>query len=66
MAGPMFAVTLTCSDEGCDHEVVEVLWSLDQVEVMVCDGCGCCLQPVRYAEALEARPGAPLPLSLAA
>ncbi len=56
MAGPMLAVTLVCSDRGCDHEVVEVVWSLDQVELMVCDGCGCCLQAVGFADAVEVRP----------
>jgi hypothetical protein len=55
MAGPMLAVTLVCSDTDCDHEVVEVVWSLDQLELMVCDGCGCCLQAVGFAEAEEVR-----------
>ena len=65
MAGPMLAVTLVCSDNDCDHEVVEVVWSLDQLELMVCDGCGCCLQAVGYARRSSAagvQPG----LSLAA
>ena len=66
MAGPMLAVTLVCSDQGCDHEIVEVVWSRDQVELMVCDGCGCCLQAVGYAEAVEVRPVIQPALSLAA
>jgi len=52
----MLAVTLTCSDSDCDHEVVEVVWSLEQVDLMVCDGCGCCLQAVGYEDAVEVRP----------
>jgi heterodisulfide reductase subunit A-like polyferredoxin len=56
MAGPMLSVTLVCSDTDCDHEAVEVVWSLDQVELMVCDGCGCCLQAVGYSNAVEVRP----------
>jgi hypothetical protein len=66
MAGPMLAVTLVCSDERCDHEVVEVVWSLDQVDLMVCDGCGCCLQAVGYAQAEEVRLQLRAPLSQAA
>jgi len=61
----MLVVTLTCSDQGCDHEVVEAVWSHEQVELMVCDGCGCCLQAIAYAEAEEVRPvlGATLPVA---
>lgn len=66
MFGPMFAVTLTCSDQGCELEVVEVVTSLDEVEPLVCDGCGCCLQAVGYAEAAEVRPVAPVVPALAA
>lgn len=66
MAGSMLVVTLTCSDEDCDHEFVEAVWSHEQVELMVCDGCGCCLQAVGYAEAVEVQPVARVPLSLAA
>jgi len=65
MAGPMLAVTLSCSDQDCDHEVVEVVWSLEQTERMVCDGCGCCLQAVGYAEAVEVRWVVQAPLALA-
>jgi heterodisulfide reductase subunit A-like polyferredoxin len=66
MIGSMLAVTLVCSDQACDHEVVEVVWSQDQVELMVCEGCGCCLQAVGYAEAVEVRPVIQSALSLAA
>jgi len=66
MAGSMLVVTLTCSDQDCDHEVVEAVWAQEQVELMVCDGCGCCLQAVGYADAVEVRPLARVPLSLAA
>ncbi len=60
MFGPMFAVTLTCSDQDCAFEVVKPVTSLDAVEPLVCDGCGCCLQAVGYAEAVEVRPIAPV------
>lgn len=66
MAGSMLVVTLTCSDQDCDHEFVEAVWSHEQVELMVCDGCGCCLQAVGYAEAVEVQPVARVPLSVAA
>ena len=62
----MLSVTLVCSDTDCDHEVVEVVWSLDQLELMVCEGCGCCLQAVGYAESVEVRPVIQPPLARAA
>ena len=45
---------------------MELVWSLDQVELMVCEGCGCCLQAVGFAEAVEVRPVIQPALSLAA
>ncbi len=66
MIGPMYAVTLTCSDQDCELEVVEVVSTLDEAELLLCDGCGCCLQPVGYAEAAEVRLVARVLLPLAA
>ncbi len=66
MAGWMLAVTLTCSDRECDLEVEEIVFSLDELELLVCDGCGCSLQAVAYAEAQEVRPVLRANLSLAA
>ena len=66
MVGSMYAVTLTCSDRDCELEVVDVVSSLDEVELLVCGGCGCCLQAVGFAEAVEARAVAPVVLALAA
>ncbi|MDQ3586829.1 MAG: hypothetical protein M3375_00535 [Actinomycetota bacterium] len=51
----MFAVILTCSDQACDLELVEVVSSLEDADLLVCEGCGCCLQAVGYAEAVELR-----------
>ena len=66
MAGPVYAVTLTCSDEACELEIVELVPSLDEAEALVCDSCGCCLQAVGYAEVEEVRPVARFTLSLPA
>jgi hypothetical protein len=62
----MLAVTLICSDNDCDHELVEVVWSLEQLELMVCDSCSCCLQAVDYSTAVDIRPGIQHGLSRAA
>ena len=66
MAGPVFAVTLTCSDQGCALEITEFVRSLEKLDLLVCDDCGCCLQAVGYAELEEARPVARVVLPLAA
>ncbi|MDQ3721004.1 MAG: hypothetical protein M3350_09535 [Actinomycetota bacterium] len=62
----MFAVTLTCSDQDCELEVVDVVTTVDEVALLVCDGCGCCLQAVGFAEAEEVRPVVQVVLALAA
>jgi hypothetical protein len=46
----MFHVSLICSDEGCAAEV-QAWGSLVDVELLVCDGCGCLLQVVAVSEA---------------
>jgi hypothetical protein len=57
---PMFGATLLCTDEGC-AEVVDVLvGSLEELEELVCDGCGCCSQVLAVWEVAPAR----LPLRL--
>ena len=49
----MFHVSLICSDEGCAAEVQA--WSeLSEVELLVCDGCGCLLQVIAVSEAAPA------------
>ena len=56
MAHPVFVVTLTCSDRDCALEVVESVSRLEEVELLVCEGCGCCLQAVGFAEGVELDP----------
>jgi len=51
----MFHVSLICSDEGCAAEV-QAWGELDDVELLVCDGCGCLLQVVAVGEAAPATP----------
>ena len=41
----MFLAELICSDEDCG-ETIEAIVSPDELELLVCDGCGCCLQTV--------------------
>ncbi len=50
----MFIAELICSDDACEL-TVEVPGNLVELELLVCDDCGCCLQVVSVsaAEAVE-------------
>jgi hypothetical protein len=39
----VFAADLICSDEDC-AEAVEATGTLEELDLLVCDGCGCTLQ----------------------
>ena len=54
----MFLAEVICSDDGCDH-VSEAIGEFDELELLVCEGCGCCLQVVALSasEAVELRVG---------
>jgi hypothetical protein len=52
----MFGATLLCTDEGCAEVVDVVVGSLDELEALVCDGCGCCSQVLAVWEVSPARP----------
>ena len=61
----MFVGELICSDEACEL-VLEAVGTLEDLELLVCDDCGCCLQIV-FVSAHEATALAPrIELSLAA
>jgi hypothetical protein len=49
----MFHVSLICSDEDCAVEV-DACGELAEVELLVCDGCGCTLQVLSVSEAAPA------------
>jgi hypothetical protein len=58
----MFHVSLICSDEDCAVEV-QAWGELDDVELLVCDGCGCLLQVVAVSDAApQPAPVARLPV----
>ena len=67
----MFMAELICSDEHCEL-VVEAFGELAELDLLVCDDCGCCLQVVSLSAVkpveLHARVelGAPLELARAA
>ena len=54
----MFLAELICSDDECDL-TLETVADLAELELLVCDDCGCCLQLVAVsaweAAAIEAR-----------
>jgi hypothetical protein len=51
----MLYALLICSDEDCDVEV-EAYGELEELDVQVCDSCGCVLQAVAYSSAGPQRP----------
>jgi len=52
----MFGVELICTDEDC-AEVSEVtVFSLEELKVLTCEGCGCSLQSLSVWEVGETRP----------
>jgi hypothetical protein len=51
----MYAIELVCSNEAC-AEISEVtVLSLEEIDVLVCDGCGCTLQSLSVSEVVELR-----------
>jgi hypothetical protein len=49
----MLHVMLICSDEACAEEA-ETFGELEDVDDLLCEGCGCLLVPIAFAEAVEA------------
>ena len=45
----MLYAVLICSDEACAEEF-EAWGELEDFDGMVCEGCGCTLQPLAFAE----------------
>ena len=54
----MFRVELICSDEACAEVSEATVFSLEELHVLTCDGCGCVLQPLAVSEVVELRPQA--------
>jgi hypothetical protein len=50
----VFLAEVICSDDGCDL-VSEAIGVVHEFELLVCEGCGCCLQLVALSayEAVE-------------
>jgi hypothetical protein len=52
----VFLAEVICSDDRCDL-VSEAIGEFHELELLVCEGCGCCLQVVALSayEAVELR-----------
>ena len=61
----MIHAELICSDDRC-HLVLETVGELIELEALVCDDCGCCLEVVAISDVELAQPLAPRELLLAA
>jgi hypothetical protein len=44
----MLLAILICTDDDCDV-TYEAYGTLEELDVLVCDGCGCTMQPLGYA-----------------
>jgi hypothetical protein len=47
--GPMLYAILICSDQACAEEF-EAWGEPDDFDGLICEGCGCGLQPVAFSE----------------
>jgi hypothetical protein len=61
----VFLAELICSDDGCEL-VLDAVGSLEELELLLCDDCGCCLQIVSVSAHEAAGLVARVELSLAA
>ena len=61
----VFLAELICSDDECEL-VFEAVGALGDLELLVCDDCGCCLQIVSVSEHETAELRVRLDLALAA
>lgn len=52
----MFGIELICSDESCAEVTEVVVSSLEEVDALVCDSCGCTLQSLAVWDVVELRP----------
>jgi hypothetical protein len=56
----MVGAEIVCSDEQCAVTIDVVAESLDVLESIVCDDCGCTNQVLAVWEVVELRPAAPV------
>jgi hypothetical protein len=49
-----------CTDESCAVTVEVAVESLDHLELLACDDCGCTTQVLAVWEVVELRPAAPV------
>jgi len=61
----MIYAELICSDDCCEL-LLETVAELIELEALVCDDCGCCLQVVAISDVALDEPLAPRELALAA
>jgi len=51
---------IICTDESCAVTVDVVVDSLEDLDLLACDGCGCVMQTLAVWEVVELRPAAPV------
>ena len=58
----MLIAELLCSDEGCAVTVEVVAETLDELDALVCEDCGCTLQMLSISEVVLVEPRRPIRL----
>lgn len=56
----MIGAELICTDESCAVRVDVTVESLDHLELLACDDCGCTTQVLAVWDVVELRPAAPI------
>ena len=51
----MLGVELICTDETCAEVSEATVFSLEELTLLTCDGCGCTLQSLNVWEVVEMR-----------
>lgn len=56
----MIGAEIICTDESCAVTIDIVVESLDELELLACDDCGCTVQVLATWDVVELRPAAPV------
>jgi hypothetical protein len=59
MPAMLLGADLICSDEACAESAEAIVFSLGELDVLVCDGCGCTLELLALWEVEELRARVP-------
>ena len=56
----MIGAEIICTDESCAVTIEVVVDSLEDLDLLACDDCGCTMQTLAVWEVVDLRPAAPV------